>query len=283
MRPIAETGWTLEAAARSYVRKIALARKADGATFRTMEWRLYCENKDRARLMFAREFDNGAAGMNSVVMMAGSEKPVAFGKFPARIGTYEAWSGTIASDAMKTVLAASHLQMGEATSMPDGKTSQATFDIDTMGLGPAWTQLVATCPVAPSPAVFGHDKGGDCGPPLPGFLTSDEAAASPGAALCRLGHARCFFAERAGVPCAIGVSLRAGDAAFVDGAATLPEHRGHGCQSALEPADGDVVTVVDHRRPDRGNIASPCGRAMWAQESPSVLSGGHSVLPVRTR
>ena len=36
--------------------------------------------------------------------------------------------------------------------MPDGKTSQEIFDIDTMGLEPAWTQLVATCPVAPNPA-----------------------------------------------------------------------------------------------------------------------------------
>jgi hypothetical protein len=151
-RAMAETAWSFETAARPYVRKIALARKDDGATFRTLEWRLYCENKDRARLMFAREFDKGAPGTNSVVMMAGSEKPVAFGKFPARIGTYEAWSGTIASDAMKTVLAASHLQMGEGTLMPDGKASQEMFDIDTMGLEPAWTQLVAICPAAPNPA-----------------------------------------------------------------------------------------------------------------------------------
>jgi hypothetical protein len=151
-RPIAETGWTFQAEARPYVRKIALARKDDGATFRTMEWRLYCENRDRGRLLFAREFDKDAAGRSSVVMMAGSEKPVAFGKFPARIGTYEAWSGTIAADAMKSVLTASRLQMGEGTSMPDGKTSQEMFDIDTMGLEPAWTHLAATCPAAPNPA-----------------------------------------------------------------------------------------------------------------------------------
>jgi hypothetical protein len=151
-RAMAETGWTFETAARPYVRKIALAKKDDGATFRTMEWRLYCENKDSARLMFARELDKGAAGMNSVVIMASSGKPVAFGKFPARIGTYEAWSGTIASDAMKTLLAAPHLQMGQGTLMPDGKTSQEMFDIDTMGLEPAWTRLVATCRAAPDPA-----------------------------------------------------------------------------------------------------------------------------------
>jgi hypothetical protein len=122
-RTIAETAWTLESAARPYIRKVALAKK-DFASFRTMEWRLFCENKDRARLMFIREFDKDAAGMNSVVMMAGSEKPVVFGAFPARIGTYQAWNGTIPSGAMKTVLATARLQMGEATLMPDGKTNQ---------------------------------------------------------------------------------------------------------------------------------------------------------------
>jgi hypothetical protein len=115
-----------------------------------MEWRLFCDNKDRARLMFIREFDKGAAGMSSVIMMAGSGKPVAFGTFPARIGTYEAWSGTIASDAMKSVLAAPNLQMGEGTLTPDGKTNQEMFDIDTGGLEPAWTRLFASCPAAPN-------------------------------------------------------------------------------------------------------------------------------------
>jgi hypothetical protein len=122
MRSIAETAWTMEPSARPYIRKIALAKKDDGASFRAMEWRLFCENRDRARLMFIREFDKGAAGLNSVVVLAGSEKPVAFGNFPARIGTYEAWSGTIASTAMKAVLAAPHLQVGEGTLTPDGKT-----------------------------------------------------------------------------------------------------------------------------------------------------------------
>jgi hypothetical protein len=147
-RPIAETAWTLETEARPYIRKVALAKKDDGAAFRTMEWLLFCENKDRARLMFAREFDKAAAGTNSVVMIAGSEKPVAFGTLPARIGTYEAWSGTIASTAMKSVLAAPHLQMGEGRLMPDGKTNQEIFEIDTRGLESAWMKIFASCPAA---------------------------------------------------------------------------------------------------------------------------------------
>jgi hypothetical protein len=148
-RAIVETAWTLESAARPYIRKAALARKDDGASFRMMEWRLFCENKDRARLMFVREFDKDAAGKSSVIMMAGSEKPVDFGPFPARTGSFEAWSGTIAAGAMKTVLAANRLQMAEGVLMPDGKLNQETFEIDTSGLEPAWTKLAASCPAAP--------------------------------------------------------------------------------------------------------------------------------------
>jgi hypothetical protein len=151
-RAVAETAWIVEPAARPYVQKIALVREDDGASFRTMEWRLFCENKDRARLMFIREFDKDAAGKNSVVLMAGSEKPVDFGPFPARIGAFEAWSGTIASSAMKTVLAAGHLQIGEGTLTPDGKAKQATFEINTDGLEPGWTQLLASCPAVPKGA-----------------------------------------------------------------------------------------------------------------------------------
>jgi hypothetical protein len=149
-RSFSETPWTLETAARPFVRKIAFAKKDDSASFRMMEWRLFCENKDRARLMFVQESDQAAAGKSSVIMMAGSEKSVAFGKFPARVGKYDVWSDTIAPDPMKAMLAAPRLQMGEGTSMPDGKTSLAIFDIDTNGLEAAWTQLWSSCPAAPN-------------------------------------------------------------------------------------------------------------------------------------
>jgi hypothetical protein len=145
-RPFPETPWTLETASRPFVGKIAVAKQDDGASFRRMEWRLFCENKDHARLMFIREFDQAAAGVSSVMMMAGPEKSVAFGKFPARVGKYEVWSDAIAPDAMKAMLAASRLQMGEGTLTPEGKTKLATFDIDMNGLEPSWTRLLASCP-----------------------------------------------------------------------------------------------------------------------------------------
>lgn len=145
-RPLPETAWTLEAATRPYVRKVAVVKQGDGASFRAMEWRLFCENGKRARLMFVRETDPGAAAIGTVMMMAGTEKSVAFGKFPARVGKYEVWSEVVALDAMEAILAASRLQMGEATQAAEGKARLATFDIDTVGLGASWSHLLTSCP-----------------------------------------------------------------------------------------------------------------------------------------
>jgi hypothetical protein len=152
-RPLPETAWTLEAAARPYVRKFAAAKQGNGASFRAMEWRLFCENGRRARLMFVRELEQGAAGTSTVMMMAGTEKSVAFGKFPARVGKYEVWSDVVAPEAMQAILESSRLQMGESTQTAEGKTSLATFDIGTLGLGASWSQLLTSCPATgPRPA-----------------------------------------------------------------------------------------------------------------------------------
>jgi hypothetical protein len=145
-RPLPETAWTLESASRPYIRKIAVAKQGEGAAFRTMEWRLFCENKDRARLMFVRESDPSGGALKTMMLMAGSDKSVAFGRYPARVGKYEVWSDVVAPDAMQAMLAASRLQMGEGTLSAEGKTTLATFDIDTLGLGASWTQLLSSCP-----------------------------------------------------------------------------------------------------------------------------------------
>jgi hypothetical protein len=144
-RPFAETPWMLVTGVRPYVRKIGVVKQADGPSFRTVEWRLFCEKKEHARLTFIREFDPGAAGTSSLVMKA--DTVVAFGKFPTRVGQYEMWNDTLAPDAIKAMLAASTLQMQmrESLSTADGKSNLATFDIDTNGLEASWTQLLVAC------------------------------------------------------------------------------------------------------------------------------------------
>jgi len=151
-RSLLETPWTFETAARPYVRKMAAARQGDGAAFRSMEWRLFCEAKTRARLMFVRESSEDA-GNRTVMLMAGPQKSVAFGKYPARVGKYEVWSDVVTPEAMQAMLAASRLQMGESSAAVEGKASVSTFDIDTLGLEGAWMRLLASCPAdSPRPA-----------------------------------------------------------------------------------------------------------------------------------
>lgn len=170
-RPLPQTLWAVEKETRPYLRKIAQQKKGDGSSFRMMEWRLFCETRDRGRLMFVREFDEGAAGKSTVVMMAGTTKAVAFGRSPARFGKYEVWSDPVTSDVVKAMQAVAHLRIGESTlsseaksdvksdvksdTKPEPKPGLATFDIDTTGLEQGWTQLLASCPAAtagPKPA-----------------------------------------------------------------------------------------------------------------------------------
>jgi hypothetical protein len=151
-RSLSETAWTLESVARPYLRKIALAKRDDDGSFRLLEWHLYCENRDRARLMFVREFDQGVAPFDSVMMMAAPERAVAFGKYPARVGKYEVWSDPVTPDVMQAMLAAPRLQMGERSRAADGKTQTETFDIDTSGLQAGWNKLLESCPAAPAAA-----------------------------------------------------------------------------------------------------------------------------------
>ncbi len=149
-RPLPETAWTFETAARPYIRKIAAARQGDGGSFRTMEWRLFCENKDRARLMFARELGQGGDGRKTIMLTAGSGVSVVLGRYTARVGKFEVWSDAVTPEAMQAMLAVSRLQIGEGTLDAEGTTKLATFDIDTLGLGPSWTRLKSSCPANPT-------------------------------------------------------------------------------------------------------------------------------------
>ena len=158
-RPLAETAWTFETAARPYVRKLALAKRPEDASFQTVEWRLFCDGRDRARMVFIREYAKAAAEMKSVVLTADAGKPAAFGTAPAHIGNYLAWSRSVGSDDMKAMLSVSSLHMEGTTLSPDGKAGQEKFDIDTRGLDSAWTGLLASCAVTPDkvrPAAAGE-------------------------------------------------------------------------------------------------------------------------------
>ena len=59
----------------------------------------------------------------------------------------------------------------------DGKTTLATFDIDTLGLGASWTQLLASCPANTTrPAAATSNLNINAAPAIP---TTSAAPATP--------------------------------------------------------------------------------------------------------
>ena len=147
-RSFAETGWTSQGGPPSFIRKIAVARKDDHASFQTIEWQLFCENKSRAMLRLVWTSDAAAAGSSWLSLIAGSEQPVKFVDFSAPAGGFrESWKALIAYDALKKLFAVPSLELRKSTTLPDGKTDQIVIAIDTLGLEAAWRVLSASgCP-----------------------------------------------------------------------------------------------------------------------------------------
>ncbi|MCG2628491.1 hypothetical protein L6654_17795 [Bradyrhizobium sp. WYCCWR 13023] len=173
-RPLAETMWRLVKGARPYISKFATLRSDNGPSFRTMEWRLYCDSKTRVPLMFAAEIDETASGQRTIMMTADAAPTEEAGGRPLRSGKYEVWSGSLDFGRFRAVMASRALHVRETTQKPDETADTAKFDIDTTGLPSAWTQLEETCPPAttsqkpPWPAI-----------PPPKTTATPSAAPSP--------------------------------------------------------------------------------------------------------
>lgn len=147
-RPLAETMWRLEKGTRPYISKFATLKNESGPSFRTMEWRLYCDNKNRVPLMFAAEIDETAVGKRAIMMTADAAPNEEAGGFPVRAGKYEMWSGSLDFGTFRAIMASRSLHVREILRKPDETADTTKFDIDATGLPSAWTQLEASCPPA---------------------------------------------------------------------------------------------------------------------------------------
>jgi hypothetical protein len=147
-RPFAETVWRLEKGTHPFIRKIAMMKNESGASFRTMEWRMYCQNKNRVPLMFVGEIDGAAVGRSTIRMVTDADSNEGVGGSPVRTGKYEAWSGAVDFGMFRAMLASHSLHIRESAPMPDGKTDNASFDIDMTGLASARTRLEDSCALA---------------------------------------------------------------------------------------------------------------------------------------
>lgn len=158
-RPFAEGMWRLETGTRPFISKIAVMKKQSGASFRTMEWRMFCETRNRVPLLFAGEIDEASVGKSTIMMTADADTDREAGGFPVRAAKYEMWSGSIDPDMVKAIMASRSLHIRQTTPMPDDKVDVTKFDIDLAGLPSMRAQLATACasvaakPKSPLPAV----------------------------------------------------------------------------------------------------------------------------------
>jgi len=158
-RPFAEGMWRLETGTRPFISKIAVMKKQNGASFRTMEWRMFCETRNRVPLLFAGEIDEASVGKSTIMMTADADTDREAGGFPVRAAKYEMWSGSIDPDMVKAIMASRSLHIRQTTPMPDEKVDVTKFDIDLAGLPSMRAQLATACasvaakPKSPLPAV----------------------------------------------------------------------------------------------------------------------------------
>ncbi|MDA9496557.1 hypothetical protein XI05_03220 [Bradyrhizobium sp. CCBAU 11357] len=188
-RPLAETMWRLEKGARPFISKMAAVKRESDASFRTMEWRLYCENKKRVPLLFVGEIEAAGTGQRTMLMAASADLSKQAGGPPVRFGKYEVWNGAVDADMVKAVLASRSLQIRETSPEPEGKADVARFDIDLTGLQSMWTQLGTSCtsattapakawpanPLQPTPRTDSPWTAG----PVPNASAAPSAAAAP--------------------------------------------------------------------------------------------------------
>lgn len=173
-RPLAETMWRLEQGTRPYISKFAVLKNENGPSFRMMEWRLYCDNRNRVPLMFAAEIDQAAVGKRTIMITADAAPNEEVGGSSLRAGKFEMWSGSLDFGTFRAVMASRSLHVREITQRPDETAGTTRFDIDATGLPSAWKQLEASCPAAtdapksPWPAV-----------PSPNVSTTPSAAPAP--------------------------------------------------------------------------------------------------------
>ncbi|WP_441236472.1 hypothetical protein [Bradyrhizobium sp. 930_D9_N1_4] len=151
-RLFAETMWRLDTGARPAVSKIAMMKKENDASFRMMEWRMFCETRTRVPLMFAAEIDGTTTGKSTVQVTADADTGKGAGGSSVRTEKYEMWTSSLDPDMVKAVMASRALHVRQTTTMPEDKTEVTTFDVDLTGLASARAQLATACAaVAPKP------------------------------------------------------------------------------------------------------------------------------------
>ena len=148
-REFVETPWTFEPGVRSIVHKVALQRKAGEKSFRTIQWRVICFDRDRFELDFQRPATSNPAF--SSVSVSGSGAPVSLVHARVRMSEVELWSARMTKISVQSLADTREADFTETSIAADGHRNPLTQKLSNEGLAESMSKLLTTCPAPTAP------------------------------------------------------------------------------------------------------------------------------------
>jgi hypothetical protein len=144
-REFVETPWAFENLGRALIRKSAISRNEGGKSWRTLQWRLFCQNSGQLQLDFQRQVTASAA-LATVSISNGGGKPLVFIYPPAKPAGFEVWGQRMTRATVQSLADLAQMDLTETSLAPDGRRLTHPEKLSTEGLADALGSLLATCP-----------------------------------------------------------------------------------------------------------------------------------------
>jgi hypothetical protein len=144
-REFVETPWAFENLGRALIRKSAIARNENGKSWRTLQWRLFCQNSEQFQLDFQRQVAASSA-FATVSISSGGPKPLVFAYPPAKPAGFEIWGQRMTRASVQSLADLPQIDLTETSLAPDGRRLAHPEKLSTEGLAASLTSLLAICP-----------------------------------------------------------------------------------------------------------------------------------------
>ena len=145
-RDVVETPWTFENAGRSVVYKTVLQKLASDGSFRSSQWRLFCNNADQFELNLKRQA-MAHTFLPAVSISNGGTKPLYFVSAPAGSLGFNQWAMRMTRASVQSLAELGQFDLTETSQAPDGRGLTRSTTFSTEGLAGAVNSLLTTCSV----------------------------------------------------------------------------------------------------------------------------------------
>jgi hypothetical protein len=144
-REFVETPWTFESGARAMVHKVVLQRREGDKTFRTLQWRMICFDREHLELDFMRPATT--APLQSKVSISTGGPWYFLLHSPSQPSpAFELWGVRMPKALVTSLSEASQAELAETFPTADGHENLLTQELSNEGFADGLNKLAATCP-----------------------------------------------------------------------------------------------------------------------------------------